>query len=323
MTQPTQRQVDADLERSMDLFTRAKVGDAGTLDGISPTRVLVALDGSSQDLATAQLTRQLAERLKCEVGYALIADSPEVSFTPQAAADFTALSATEVSVPVSTTEEDEPGKQPTNYDSILAAATEYQADLLVVPCPFGRDFESLGEDSTGTVVDVLTARWKAPLIVTRRPDATGRDPTNHLRIILTGENPAAEQAARLAVGLVQPGGRLELLLLVEKSFYEKFREALQSLQPGTDVSYEDLENALARTFGRLHASLQRTSSAVGFTYELLIRHEGDELPITPEDPKTHPALMVLAMQRSSLDSQGEVQEFIRRSPHPVLVASVE
>lgn len=323
MTQPTQRQVDADLERSMELFSRAKVGQAELLDGVRPTRVFAAFDGSSQDLATALLTKQLAERSNCEVGYLLVAEDPETQLAEEAATELNSISATEVAIPQSVSSPTESAEKPANYDMILAAATEFRADMLIAPCPFGRDFESLGEDSTGTVVDVLTARWPAPLVVTRRPDATGRDPTNHLRIILTGENPAAERAARLAVGLVQPDGRLELLLMVEKSFYEKFREALQSLQPGAEVSYEDLENALARTYGRLHASLQHTADKIGFTYELLIRHEGDELPITPEDPKTHPALMVLAMQRSSLDAQGEVHEFIRRSPHPVFVASME
>ncbi len=323
MTQPTQRQVDADLERSIDMFTRAQVGEVGQVDGVRPTRVLAAIDGSSQDLATALLTRQLAERLSCDVGFVLVTDDSEKHIDKQALDELTAISATEIQLPAEISQTSQTDENPANYDYILAVANDYQADLLVAPCPFGRDFESLGEDSTGTVVDVLTARWDGSLIVTRRPDATGRDPTNHLRIILTGENPAAEAAARLAVGLVQPNGRIELLLLVEKSFYEKFREALHSVQPGMDVSYEDLENALAQTYGRLHASLQMSAASVGFAYELLIRHEGDELPITPEDPKTHPALMVLGMEQSSLDSQGEVQEFIRRSPHPVLVASVE
>lgn len=323
MTQPTQRQVDADLKRSMDMFTRAKVGDVGALDGACPTRVLVAFDGSTQDLATAMLTRQMAERIRCKVGFLFISDGSEKQLSPEVATELTSISATEVSLPADVVQTNESDEKLADYDLILTAAEEYRADLLVLPCPFGRDFESLGEDSTGTVIDVLTARWVAPLIVSRRPDATGRDPTNHLRIILTGANPAAETAARLAVGLIQPEGRLELLLLVEKSFYEKFRETLHSIQPETDVSYEDLENALACTYGRLHASLQQTAAVIGITYELLIRHEGDELPITPEDPQGHPALMVLAMQRGSLDSQGEVHEFIRRSPHPVLVASVE
>ena len=162
-----------------------------------------------------------------------------------------------------------------------------------------------------------------PFIVIRRPDAIGRDPTSHVRMIFTGESRAAETAARWSVGIAQPEGLLELLLLVEESFYENFRQAMNAIQPGTDVTYEDLENALARAYGRMHATLHCTASQTGMGYELLIRHEGEEHPITPEHPTTHPALIVLPLERGSHDSQSEVSDFIRRSPHPVMVVSVE
>ena len=113
------------------------------------------------------------------------------------------------------------------------------------------------------------------------------------------------------------------MLLVEQSFYENFRETLAALQPGVEVAYEDLENALAKNYARLHAALQKAATKIGFTYELMVRYEADEKPITPEDPHTHPALVVLALKRSGHDSQGEIHDFIRRCPHPVLVTSVD
>lgn len=313
MTQPTQRQVDSDLEQSMQLFSRAQVGETTPLEPLRLQRVVVALDGSTQDVAAALLAKQLSTRLNCQLAYVQILTSDDVSPNAESIATLNSISAERI---VNKTEAEE------SYEQILAAVTQAEADLLIVPCPFARDFESVGEDSTGTVIDVLTARLEIPFIAIRRPDAIGRDPTSNVRLILTGENPAAETAARWAVGLVAPEGRIELLLLVEESFYENFRATLEAIQPSAEVTYEDLENALARKHGRLHAALQHTAPEVGFEYELLIRHEGDEQPITPEDPKTHPALMVLAMQRSSRDSQGEVHEFVRRSPHPVFVATV-
>lgn len=296
----------------MAMFSRAQVGEVADINGKQPKRLLVALDGSSQDDAALLLARQLQERLGCQAAYLHLPNDPSQPISEDIAAILQQMGAT----PLTAAEGD-------NYDAILAAVDADQTDLLIVPCPFGRNFESLGEDSTGTVIDVLTARLEIPLIAIRRPDAVGRDPTDHLRMILTGENLAAQLAAEWAVGLAAPGGRLELLLLVEESFYENFREALHSIRPDVEVSYEDLENALATTYGKLHAAFQHTAGHAGIGYELLIRHEGDQQPVTPEDPKTHPALMVLGLQRSSHDSQGEVQEFIRRSPHPVLVVSCE
>jgi hypothetical protein len=292
----------------MDLFQRADVGKVEALPPSRPRRLLLALDGSTQEFASASLAQQLQQRLNCEVGY-LSADIPlDQTVDASVAGILTRMGGTHLTVPAGA-----------NYDQILAAQAQFQADLMVVPCPFGRDFHSLGEDSTGTVIDVLSARSTVPVIAIRRPDATGRDPSSHVRIVLTGENAAAETAARWAVGMVHPEGKLELLLLVEQSFYDNFRHALHAIQPEAQVTYQDIENALARTYGRLHAALQRTAGAMGFEYELLVRHEGDEQPITPEDPQTHPALMVLAVQRKSHDSQSEVHDFIRRSPHPVMV----
>ena len=313
MDDPTQRQVDSDIEKSMDLFERADVGTAPALQRRYPQRVLVALDGSAQDEAVVLMAKQLHERLKCEVGFhAASGEKPSI-------ADASLQTLSEISA----RRVDVDWDLETNYDHILAAVDTFNPDLLLAPCPFGRDFKSVGEDSTGTVIDVLTARMKIPFVAIRRPDATGRDATSHLRLILTGENPAAEIAAGWAVGMVQPAGRLELLLLVEQSFYENFREMMGALRPGIEVDYEDLENALAQKYARLNASLQHAATAFGFTYELLLRYEADEQPITPEDPQTHPALMVLALERSDHDSQGEIHDFVRRSPHPVLVVSVD
>lgn len=317
MTDPTRRQVDAAIESSMDLFKRADVGDTASIQPLRPQRVLVALDGSTQDYATALLARQLTERLGCQTGYVFVPNTNSTGgissdIADDAAEQLKAISASPVTVDAGS-----------NYGQILQAAESFETDLLIVPCPFGRDFLALGEDSTGTVIDVLTARATVPFIAVRRPDATGRDPSKHLRIILTGENRATQLAARWATGLVHPAGRLELLLLVEESFFENFRESLHSIQPDVKVTHEDLGNALARTHGKLHSALHRASSEFGFEYELWIRYEGDERPVTPEHPKTHPALMVVCLERHSHDSQGDVHDFVRRSPHPTLVVSVE
>lgn len=311
MTDPSQRQIDSDIDKSIDLFQRADVGIAKIVMGRSPKRILLVLDGSSQDDAVIHLAKQLHRRLECELAFHP-ATSDDFQIDEKNFAVLESLRAKHVEIP-QVFEND--------YDRILAAVEESKPDLLIAPCPFGRDFVSLGDASTGTVIDVLAARVKIPFIAIRRPDATGRDPTTHLRVILTSENSAAELAARWAVGLLRRSGRLELLLLVERSYYENFRSTMASLQPGVEVSSEDLENALAKNYAKLHAGLQEAARAIGFTYELLVRYEADEKPITPEHPKTHPALMVLALERSDHDSQGEVHDFIRRSPHPVLVVS--
>jgi hypothetical protein len=308
MSEP-QRQVDADLANSMDLFQRADVGDVTAIEPVRPSQLLIALDGSAQDIAAVQLGKQLRERFQCRVAHLspIPADVPKPRVTDGLEEFSTAI---------------EPTAE-TSYDSILAATDATEADLVIVPCPFGRDFKSIGEDSTGTVVDVLIARSSVPFIAVRKPVTNIEDPTQHVRLVLTGTNPAADLAARRAVSLVHSTGRLDLLLLVEESFYQNFRQSLSAIDPDAKVSYEDLEHALARTYARLHTSLHRTADAMGFEYELLIRNERDEAPITPGDPKTHPALIVLGLERREHDSRSEIHDYICRSPHSVLVASTD
>jgi len=312
MTEPTQRQVDSELEDSMDLFQRADVGTVSALSPIVPERLLMVFDGSQQDSAVMSLGDQIREQTNCRVDYMFLPPSDDTQPATEIGERLRALAAEEVS---------SPGDE--NYERILATAQDTSADLLIIPCPFGRDFESVGDNSAGTVIDVLTARLPIPFIAVRRPVIANDIPTKHVRLVFTGSNAAAEKAARQAIGLSRPGGRLDMLLLVEESFYKNFREAMHAIDPDKRVTYEELEHALARTYGKLHASLQHTASEHKLSYELLIRNEHDEQPISPGDPKTHPALVVLGLKRSEHDSQGEIHDYVRRSPHPVLVVSVD
>lgn len=315
MNEPTQSQVDSDLQNSMDLFERADVGVTHAVPLKKPSHLLVVLDGSTQDAAAVSLATKLKARLTCDLTWAFVPTADSSTLCSDHRQLLESVGAKEATTNVS--RENETAQQ------ILTIVEESTADLLIVPCPFGRDFEEIGEDSTGTVIDLLSARCPIPFVTIRRPDIVDIDPTRHVRLILTGENPAAELAASIAAGVVQPNGKLELLLLVEVSFYHNFRQAMHAIDPSRTVSYEDLEHALARQYGRLHAALQRTADEVGFEYELLIQNEEDETAVTPADPVTHPAVMVLGAGRGDHDSLGEVRDFIRRSPHAVLVAATK
>lgn len=315
MNEPTQGQVDSDLQKSMDLFQRADVGVTHAVPCKKPGHVLLVLDGSTQDAAAVSLAIRLKAQLACELTWAFVPTADNSTLSSDHREALNGASANEASTNVS--------KENDTANQILQLVTESTADMLIVPCPFGRDFEEIGEDSTGTVIDLLAARCQIPFIAVRRPDIVDVDPTGHIRLILTGENAAAELAAAYAAGLVQPNGKLELLLLVEVSFYQNFRQAMHAIDPSKTVTYEDLEHALARQYGRLHASLQHTADEVGFEYELLIRNEEDDTSVTPDDPVTHPAVMVLGAERGDHDSLGEIRDFIRRCPHAVLVAATE
>lgn len=303
MQEPSQRQFDEDIHHSMDLFKRAQVGEVGALTPVQPTRVFVALDGSTQDQAVAALVQRLRDQHSVIVGYIDLT----LDGTSPATLEGKKFERTDGEA----------------FDKVLSCAAEFAADLLVFPCPFGRDFDSVGADSAGTIVDVLAARSKIPFIAVRRTDPAPAQSVEHIRLIFTGENEAAHLTARWATGLLAKGGLLEMLLLVEEEFYENFRETMQSIEPDREVRYSDLKDALAKIYAPLHAALQHTSLDQGFRYRLHVQHEGALKELTPADPETYAVMMALGLNRGHHDSVSEVHDFVRRSPHPVLVVSVE
>jgi hypothetical protein len=305
MVEPTRRNLDRAVEESMDLFSRARVGSVAAVEPRRPEKVLLALDGSSQDSFGIAIAGQLGERFGCELAVvdAREGDVPD-DLAPQVAQSLGGQA--------------EPKTSDDNFAQILAAVEHSKCDLLIAPCPYGRDLETVGPDSAGTVIDVLLARSPVPILVTRKPYEPQGDLFHQVVMILTGENEAASDAAAWAAGLIAPGGVFHLMLVLEHETFENIHALMQSIAPEMDVSIESLSHALARNYMRLHRGLQKAATEAGFEYKLSLQVEGEGEPIAAEDAP-RPTLRVLALEHSDHVSQGSVQARIRQSLHPVLV----
>lgn len=289
----------------MSLFDRARVSDVAPVEPRRPETILLALDGSSQDSLGMAIADQFRERFDCAV--AVVEAREDVPSGELA--DRVAASLSGVVVP------DTAGE---SFEQILAAVDHSKCDLLVSPCPFGRDLESVGPDSVGTATDVLLARSPVPVLVVRRPYKPKGELFRRALMILTAENEAAPIAAAWASGLIASGGVFQLVLALEREMYENVHALTQSIAPEADVSASALSQALAKTHMRLHRALQKTAAEQGFKYRLKLQMEGEAGSLTVEDESQHP-MIVLALERSDHSSQGSVQSRIRLSPNPVLV----
>jgi hypothetical protein len=305
MVEPTQHSVDHDVEASMRLFERAHVGEVSAVEPRQPARVLLALDGSDQDALGVALSRGLRERFGCAVS---VMDARE----RRDSADLASQAARAIGG------EWLPPRTGESFEQILAAAAETRSDLVVVPSPFGRDLESVGPDSTGTVVDVLLARMPAPLMVVRRPYVPAGELFANVIFTLSGENEAAGTAGTWAAGLTAPGGRLRLVLVMEAEFAQNVRAVMQTVDPHVQVTEALLTDALARMHVRLHRGLQKSADHAGFQYELRIEPAGGAAEAALYGETGQP-LLVIAHERGDHFSQGLVHDRIRLSPNPVLV----
>ena len=311
MFEQSKRQVDSDLARSMNLFERSEVGQVTAIVPKNPKNVLIGLDSSSQDPTVISFASELKDQHEVSLHAILFPPFPGQPVNETSLAKLKELGVEPIKI-----------GEGENFEQLLNAIEQTKTDLLVLPCPFGRDFDSIGGDSTGTVVDILIARCPVPFLVVRKPFESSRPALDHVRLILTDENAAARTAAESAIGLLSKKAKMELLLLIEASYFDNVRETMNEIKPEMEISYEDLEGALAKTFARLHASFQSTASEGQFKYKLLVRHEDEteySLSITDD---ANQKLFVLALERGDHRSEAQVHDFIRRSAHPVLVGHV-
>jgi hypothetical protein len=309
MVEPTRRNLDRAVEESMDLFQRARVGEVAPVEPRRPTSALLALDGTSQDATGITIAADCRERFGSAV---TVVDARELIESNELA----------VRVAESFGAQAAPKKPGDSFAQILAAVEQSACDLLITPCPYGRDLDAIGPDSAGTVIDVLLARCPVPILVVRKPCEKPEELFRQVNMILTAENEVAPTAATWASGLIASRGVFQLVLVLEREMHQNIQALLQSLAPGVDISPDALSHALARYYMRLHRSLQKAAAEHGFEYKLKLQLEGEagSLAIEDESPRS---LLALALERTDHASEGGVLSRIRQSPNPVLVVCQE
>lgn len=305
MVEPTQDKLDRGVRESMEMFQRSRVGEVAPVEPQRPRRILLATDGSSQDALGVALVRRLATRFAAA---ASVVDAREkVAGNELAVRTAAALRGSPL-----------PKSPGADFEQILRGVEDSHCDLVAVPCPFGRDLESVGPDSVGTVIDVLLTRSPVPILVLRRPYDPPDEVFRRVLLVLTAENEAAPAAVAWAAAMVAPGGNLRMVLILQKEFQQNVQALLETIAPDVDVQPDALAGALAKTHVRLHRAIQKTAAAAGFRYDLDLRQEGQAADALPGDDDVEP-LVVLALERADDASRGYVHKRIRLSSNSLLV----
>jgi hypothetical protein len=289
------------------MFERSKVGPAASVTPITPAKVLLVLDGSSQDDTACNAANHLQRRFRTET---LILDARD-----QAEGNDTDLAIDRAAeIPASTPIARPAGE---SFDAILAVIDDHEIDLVVVPCPFGRSFEHVGVDSAGTVIDVLLSRCSKPMLVIRRDDQQLFECVNEVSMVIGSECDVETKAAAWIFGLAEKSATVTLNLVIEKENFENMRSIIEALHPEETLEPEQFSEALAKTHESLHGAMAKTASKLGMHYRL--RPVAGE--VAPPNPLSESSKMLLVMPLEVDDrfGQGFVHDRIRRSPHPVLV----
>jgi hypothetical protein len=306
-TESDSSDLDREVDASMRIFEKSKVGPAATITPRTPKRVLLVLDGSPQDDTGSKAANHLQGRFQSET---LILDARDKSEGDDT--DLAAQRATEIplSMPIDRADGD-------SYDAILAALDQHEVDLVILPCPFGRSFEQVGVDSAGTVIDVLLSRCPKPMLVIRRDDQQLADSVDQISMVVGAECDVEGAAAAWVFGLAKKSTTVTLNLVIEKENYENMRALLEALHPEETLDPEQFSDALTKTHEAIHGSMAKTASGMGITYRL----RPVAGAVAPPNPLSESKKMLLVMPLEVDDrfGQGFVHDRIRRSPHPVLV----
>ena len=289
------------------MFEKSMVGPAAVITPIQPSRVMLVLDGSPQDEVGIDAAASLRERFNTET---LLLDAREKANDEPS--DLAVGRAAEVSGgrPIQRAEGE-------SYDAILAALAQHAVDLLIVPCPFGRSFESVGVDSVGTVIDVLLSRCPKPLLVLRRDDQRLDQCVHNVIMVVGSESDMETRAAAWSFGLAAESATVTLNLVIEKEQYENVRSIIEALKPDATLEPEQFSEALTKTHQAIHGAMAKTAAALKMSYALRPLAGA----VAPPNPlhDSRKMLLVMPLEVDDRFGQGFVQDRIRRSPHPVLI----
>lgn len=304
MSESEPNEVDRGVDESMRMFEKSKVGGAVALSPIKPSRILLVLDGSAQDKTCIAAAQYLRETFNVE---SLVLDARESDAGELSESVVGTLSG---SRPIRRPEGDA-------YDAVLQSLETHAVDLVILPCPFGRDFDNVGTDSAGTVIDVMLSRCPCPMLIIRREDQTLEQCVKHVSMVIGAECDVETKAAAWAFGLSAERSTVTLNLVVEKEQYENIRSIVEALSEETKLDPEAFAAALTKTHQSIHGAMAKTASQLDRSYHLLPQ-AGEVAPPNPLQDQNQ-TLLVLPLEVDDRFGQGFVQDRIRRSPHPVLV----
>jgi len=274
---------DRDLKQQMSQFEAARIAAPVHLTPQPVGKVVAVHDGTDQDATVDALANAIARRCAVEV----------TTVAPEKA------------------------------DAAVVLAELQRAagrgDVLVVPSPFGRDYESEGRHSLSTTVDLLLACCDASVCIARAPIEDAERCVSHPLVALQIDRHRKVPATALALALAKNGGELLLLSTVDPHRAVHDEELLARKLDPRDLSTEVLEGLASARAAALTADLQR--HAGDWHVEPLVRFAiGDTVELALDENEHRSGLLVCGRDRDAAsDAAQRARRLVLNSPWPVLL----
>lgn len=211
------------------------------------------------------------------------------------------------------------GEDPKAHQRILEACDSGSCDLIIMPVPFGEDFEELGTVSVGTTADMVLNRRKKPLLAVRSPVIRPRGGFKDIVLPLNLLSHSSIAAASWALRLAHPHGEVHILATIDTEALEEVKHL-----SGTRMDLEDLDERTLAGLARperagIVAAIQHKAQELGVGCRVSVR-TGSLVSSIFEFTRDPGTLLVLPCPEDcSTTGYQRAHAVIRRMENPVLV----
>lgn len=244
------------LDDDLGMFEASVSKEVIELESPKIKRMVAVLDGTNQNTVTSTLAKQLAEQLGVKVV-------------------------------------EEQAKE-TSAERIHKIMQSQNADLLIMPVPFGRDIDVLKDESLGSVADMLLQESKCPVLCVRQPmdEEEIRQALSDVLIPVLDLEKGHEKAVSWALAMARKDCKIELLGVADE---EVIAEAKQMLGDSVDPEVfkaEALNRAVTRDIGGLVAAIQKRASEENFKVRVEVK-AGHPIELALKEANARPRLTVV------------------------------
>jgi hypothetical protein len=298
-----------ELNESRSRFEAAVGAQAVDIRKPDVQRVVLALDGSNQDAPAQRYAAMICLQTGASLAVAFAYEGPEDDGKEKYRVDVESEIAASGIAVIPAIARPNGSKRYRSYDQLLIACDHYQAQLIVVPAPYGDDFAELGTRSVGTNLDMLMSRSTATLLVVRDPQRVSQA-VRQVVMPVTPYHPNLPIAAGWAMLLVSDEGVLDLPAVIDPGVLQA-----AGLTPETELTPDQFAGLTEPAQAGLIGALQRQAAerGVGCRVKLragepadeILKVEGDEGRLyvisTPRAPRATAYQIAQAVVRASAD----------------------
>lgn len=218
---------DQMLASSLQAFAAAAAGQV-TLPTVTVRKLLLALDGSDQDVATRSLAEHVAARTGAEVIERRDLD---------------------------------------NAQEILQAVDEAEVDLIVMDAPFREDFEVGRHESLGITLDLVLSRSRTPVLVVRAPLPDLPRAFSDVLIPISVSCAKTPTEAAWALALAPEGAKVQVLDVPDLGVIEEAKVLLGDAIDVAALRDEALKRAATRDSAPVIAAAREAGAKASVTVE--------------------------------------------------------